>query len=41
MKDQRDGLPAISARMEFTPRPPDMAIMAPLVETGIKKALAQ
>ena len=41
MKDQRDGLPANLSRDGVHPNPAGYAIMAPLVEAGIKTALAR
>ena len=41
MKDQRDGLPATLSRDGVHPLPTGYAVMAPLVEAGIKSALAQ
>ena len=41
MKDERDGLPAILSGDGVHPLPAGYAVMAPLVEAGIKKALAQ
>ena len=41
MKDQRDGLPANLSGDGVHPKPAGYAIMAPLVEAGIAKALAQ
>ncbi len=41
MKDERDGLPATLSRDGVHPLPAGYAIMAPLVEAGIVKALAQ
>lgn len=41
MKDGRDGLPATLSRDGVHPLPAGYAIMAPLAEAGIKKALAQ
>jgi len=41
MKDQRDGLPATLSKDGVHPLPPGYAVMAPLVEAGIKSALAQ
>ncbi len=41
MKDQRDGLPAMLSKDGVHPLPAGYAIMAPLVEAGIEKALAQ
>ena len=41
MKDQRDGLPANLSRDGVHPLPAGYAVMAPLVEAGIEKALAQ
>ncbi len=41
MKDQRDGLPATLSKDGVHPLPAGYAIMAPLVEAGIAKALAQ
>ena len=41
MKDERDGLPATLSTDGVHPLPAGYAIMAPLVEEGIKKALAQ
>ncbi|HEY1987539.1 MAG TPA: SGNH/GDSL hydrolase family protein [Terracidiphilus sp.] len=41
MKDQRDGLPATLSKDGVHPLPAGYAIMAPLVEAGIKSALAQ
>jgi lysophospholipase L1-like esterase len=41
MKDARDGLPATLSRDGVHPLPAGYAVMAPLVETGIEKALAQ
>ena len=39
MKDARDGLPAALSRDGVHPLPAGYAVMAPLVETGIEKAL--
>jgi lysophospholipase L1-like esterase len=39
MKDERDGLPAALSRDGVHPLPAGYAVMAPLVETGIEKAL--
>jgi lysophospholipase L1-like esterase len=41
MKDQRDGLPAKLSEDGVHPNPAGYAIMAPLAEAGIEKALAQ
>jgi lysophospholipase L1-like esterase len=41
MKDQRDGLPANLSGDGVHPLPAGYAVMAPLVEAGIEKALAQ
>jgi lysophospholipase L1-like esterase len=41
MKDQRDGLPATLSKDGVHPNPAGYAIMTPLVEAGIKAALAQ
>ena len=41
MKDQRDGLPSNLSKDGVHPTPAGYAIMAPLVEAGIKSALAQ
>jgi acyl-CoA thioesterase I len=41
MKDQRDGLPATLSKDGVHPLPAGYAVMAPLVEAGIKSALAQ
>jgi lysophospholipase L1-like esterase len=41
MKDQRDGLPPTLSKDGVHPLPAGYAIMAPLVEAGIKTALAQ
>jgi len=41
MKDQRDGLPANLSKDGVHPTPAGYAVMAPLVEAGIKSALAQ
>jgi acyl-CoA thioesterase-1 len=41
MKDARDGLPAILSEDGVHPLPAGYAVMAPLVEAGIEKALAQ
>jgi lysophospholipase L1-like esterase len=41
MKDQRDGLPAALSADGVHPLPAGYAIMAPLVEAGIEKALKQ
>ena len=41
MKDERDGLPATLSNDGVHPLPTGYAIMAPLVEAGIQKALAQ
>lgn len=41
MKDERDGLPATLSKDGVHPLPAGYAIMTPLVEAGIKKALAQ
>jgi len=41
MKDERDGLPATLSRDGVHPLPAGYAVMTPLVEAGIKKALAQ
>jgi lysophospholipase L1-like esterase len=41
MKDQRDGLPATLSHDGVHPNPAGYAIMRPLVEAGIAKALAQ
>jgi lysophospholipase L1-like esterase len=41
MKDERDGLPATLSRDGVHPLPAGYAVMTPLVETGIEKALAQ
>jgi acyl-CoA thioesterase I len=41
MKDQRDGLPPALSKDGVHPMPGGYAVMAPLVETGIKSALAQ
>jgi len=41
MKDQRDGLPATLSEDGVHPLPAGYAMMAPLVEAGIKKALKQ
>ena len=39
MKDARDGLPAALSRDGVHPLPAGYAVMAPLVEAGIEKAL--
>jgi lysophospholipase L1-like esterase len=39
MKDARDGLPAALSRDGVHPLPAGYAVMAPLVEAGIAKAL--
>jgi lysophospholipase L1-like esterase len=39
MKDERDGLPAALSKDGVHPLPAGYAIMAPLVEAGIAKAL--
>jgi len=41
MKDERDGLPATLSSDGVHPVPAGYAVMAPLVEAGIQKALAQ
>ena len=41
MKDLRNGLPATLSKDGVHPLPAGYAIMAPLVEAGIEKALAQ
>ena len=41
MKDQRDGLPANLSKDGVHPLPAGYAVMAPLVEAGIKSAVAQ
>jgi lysophospholipase L1-like esterase len=41
MKDEHDGLPATLSRDGVHPLPEGYAVMAPLVEAGIEKALAQ
>jgi acyl-CoA thioesterase-1 len=41
MKDQRDGLPATLSKDGVHPLPAGYAVMAPLVEAGIRSALAQ
>ncbi len=41
MKDEHDGLPATLSRDGVHPLPAGYAIMAPLVDAGIKKALGQ
>jgi lysophospholipase L1-like esterase len=41
MKDQRDGLPATLSKDGVHPLPSGYAVMAPLVEAGIKSALEQ
>ena len=41
MKDQRDGLPETLSKDGVHPLPSGYAVMAPLVEAGIEKALAQ
>jgi len=41
MKDQRDGLPASLSHDGVHPLPAGYAVMSPLVEAGIEKALAQ
>ena len=41
MKDQRDGLPATLSKDGVHPTPAGYAVMTPLVEAGIKSALAQ
>jgi lysophospholipase L1-like esterase len=41
MKDERDGLPAALSGDGVHPNPAGYAIMTPLVQTGIEKALAQ
>ena len=41
MKDQRDGLPETLSRDGVHPLPAGYAVMAPLVEAGIEKALVQ
>ncbi len=41
MKDARDGLPAALSRDGVHPLPAGYAVMAPLVEAGIEKALGQ
>jgi lysophospholipase L1-like esterase len=41
MKDDRDGLPATLSQDGVHPLPAGYAVMAPLVEVGIQKALAQ
>lgn len=41
MKDQRDGLPPALSKDGVHPTPAGYAVMAPLVEAGIAKALAQ
>jgi acyl-CoA thioesterase I len=41
MKDARDGLPAELSKDGVHPLPAGYAVMAPLAEAGIKKALAQ
>ena len=39
MKDERDGLPAALSHDGVHPLPAGYAVMAPLVEAGIEKAL--
>jgi len=39
MKDERDGLPAMLSRDGVHPLPAGYAVMTPLVEAGIEKAL--
>ena len=39
MKDERDGLPATLSHDGVHPLPAGYAVMAPLVEAGIEKAL--
>jgi lysophospholipase L1-like esterase len=39
MKDERDGLPASLSRDGVHPLPAGYAVMAPLVDAGIEKAL--
>jgi lysophospholipase L1-like esterase len=41
MKDVRDGLPANLSKDGVHPLPAGYAVMAPLVEAGIEKALGQ
>jgi acyl-CoA thioesterase I len=41
MKDQRDGLPVTLSKDGVHPLPAGYAVMAPLVEAGIKSAMAQ
>jgi lysophospholipase L1-like esterase len=41
MKDQRDGLPPALSGDGVHPTPAGYAVMTPLVEAGIAKALAQ
>jgi lysophospholipase L1-like esterase len=41
MKDERNGLPATLSRDGVHPLPAGYAVMAPMVEAGIAKALAQ
>jgi lysophospholipase L1-like esterase len=41
MKDERDGLPATLSQDGVHPLPAGYAIMTPLVEAGIEKALGQ
>ena len=41
LKDQRDGLPPTLSKDGVHPNPAGYAVMAPLVEAGIKSALAQ
>jgi lysophospholipase L1-like esterase len=41
MKDERDGLPATLSKDGVHPLPAGYAVMTPLVEAGIEKALAQ
>ena len=41
MKDERDGLPAMLSKDGVHPLPAGYAVMTPLVEAGIAKALAQ
>jgi lysophospholipase L1-like esterase len=40
MKDERDGLPVNLSQDGVHPTPAGYAVMAPLVEAGIAKALA-
>jgi lysophospholipase L1-like esterase len=41
MKDERDGLPSTLSKDGVHPLPAGYAVMTPLVEAGIKKALAR